>query len=70
MRLPRFRFTRLETAVLAGASDPVQGCRRCEMTLLKALKSDRKNADAVLVNTLDVEDDKERKILFGQGRVI
>jgi len=53
-----------------GMCDPVQGYRRCEMTLLKALKSDRKNANALLVNILDVEDDKERKSLFGQGRVI
>ena len=39
------------------------------MTLVKALKSDRENADALLVDILDVEDDKGRKNLFGRGRV-
>jgi hypothetical protein len=39
------------------------------MTLVKPLKSDRENANALLVDILDVKDDKGRKNLFGRRRV-
>jgi hypothetical protein len=50
-------------------SGPAQDYWRCERTLVKARESDRRNAKALLVNILDVEDDKGRKDLFDQGRV-
>jgi hemerythrin superfamily protein len=36
------------------------------MTLLKALKADHEKAKALLANTLDAEDGRERKSLFAQ----